>query len=68
MVVFVQSTAPHRTCLFTRCMTCLCVLQVKGLEAGKKELAELLMKAQEQAKAEGGSRVVRDDGWGVWFT
>eukprot|EP00983_Pelagomonas_calceolata_P118469 1160512-Pelagomonas_calceolata.AAC.6 len=27
--------------------------QVKGLEAGKKELAELLMKAQENAKAEG---------------
>jgi len=27
--------------------------RVKGLEAGKKELAELLMKAQENAKAEG---------------
>jgi hypothetical protein len=28
-------------------------MQIKGVEAGKKELADLLVKAQEQAKAEG---------------
>lgn len=35
------------------CVTCVCVSQIKGMDAAKKELAEIMAKAVEAAKKEG---------------